>query len=460
MAGSPFYGGLFEGFNASREANYQQSLKSDAEARATEGKIYEYLLQSRDPEIQSLALSGLFESARPGSRAKGMRGFLGEVQGGEIYPKLRQAMDQQVPDEAPPPAPPQPGSAALPSTTPVHGGRSGSFINPSGTAETSPGGFMSPRAAAGAGTGIAGAAMEGQPAPAAPPGLPAPQPPPEHPTHRRGTGVPTAEEVAAASEGAKTTAHIQAITGALRAAGADDQAIQRAIMGISGAPIPLDTTGPGPVMADPSDPSTPIPTVRHRNGDVTLIDGSPVTPGLVGWIKAGAQKNSTMEDKTSPTGYSKVFYDDQGTELYRVPTEYTPAPAYGGTAVTYDPNSPTSRSVTPVLRGGGTGAPLGPAPAPEGQATPDQAEAEGWVKAVDAKVKEGRLQGFPVPRGGFDKTTKQVTGGKYQTYQDLQKAAQKSGALGAPAAQSVADRVRARIEQNRAGTAAPAGPAR
>jgi hypothetical protein len=459
MPGSPFYSGLFEGFDTTRESRYQENLKAEADARAQEGNVYKYLLSSSDPKIQALAMSGLFESARPGSRAKGLKGFMGEVQGGEIYPQILSAMEEQVSDQAAPPA--KPNSAALPSTTPVHGGPSTSFINPQGTEATAPGGFVSPRAAAGAGEGLAAGAMGG-PAPEAPPGLAAPPAPVEHPTHRRGTGVHTAEEVAEATAKAGVAGKLSGIDAGF--AGAPPDIVQRAKLGVIGAPMPIDRGAAGPLMADPNDPDTPIPTLRI-GGQIVRADTQEPVSGLIGYVKptTGGRVTKTMRDPRSSTGYSSVTYDATGVEQFRVPVEYNPPPAYGGTAVIDDPASPTHRSVAPINRGGGMGAPLAPAPAPEGQATADQAEAEGWVKAVAAKVREGRI--LPgTAKGAYDATTKAVTQGKYQTYEDLQKAAQKSGGVGATDTRgSVADRVAARLRQNQQGfqgAPPPAAPAR
>lgn len=219
-SGSPFLSGLFEGFNNAREENAQQNLKADADSRAQEAKVYQYLLQSQDPEISGLALSGMMESARPGTRKKGLRGWLGEVQGGDIWPQIKARMNELVPEDQPPAAAPTgpaapttPGSAALPSTTPVKGGPTAAPAGPTGqpapaVAPSGGGVAGGPSAAPSApappaNSGLVGAPPPGPPlalgpAAGAPPTLPSA--PPDHPLKRRGTGIPTAEEIADAAE--------------------------------------------------------------------------------------------------------------------------------------------------------------------------------------------------------------------------------------------------------------------
>lgn len=478
MPGSPFLGGMFQGFNDAREGAYQQNLKDEAGARAQEAKVYQYLLESRDPEIQSLALSGMMESARPGTKKKGLRGWLGEVQQGEVFPQIKSAMGEMVPDA--PAAPATPSGAALPSTTPVHGGPTATPASPTGQpAPSMPGQALSPEAAPAGVTGAAGpsapapaAAMSASPAPLL--GGPPPGPPPEHPMHRRGTGIPTAEEIAGATEAAKEKAQLDAFTTSLRQAGASDDQIRQAILGRAGAPMRMGTAAAGPMMADPQDPETPIPTLRTVDSagvaHVTLLDGTSVPPHYVGYVKQTKGLSSMVPDTPamrqqygipatepkSPTGYFKV--QAEGSGYTHQVAEQTGPPAYSGVVTLDDPGSTTGRSVTPVLRGGGTGKALGAAPLPAGEATPDEAEAKGWVAAVDKKIKEGALPGLPIRAGSYDQVTKAVSGGKYQTYQSLQAAAQKSSS--APSAtggsSSVADRIRKRLDSQR-GTP-PAGP--
>lgn len=205
----PYMSGLLEGFNAARENRYAQNQKADQAKREQEANLYKYLLASTDPEIQSLALSGLFESATPGSKAKGLGGFMGEVQGGTIYPQLKALMGQEVPNEAPaqpfspeqlgstptatatgtPPAPPaKPGSGALPAT---------SLVEPHAHAMQQGPPTPPPFDGADATAGVPQQASGTM----APPPMPA-----VSQFKRRGTGVPTAEEIADAAERRKIQA--------------------------------------------------------------------------------------------------------------------------------------------------------------------------------------------------------------------------------------------------------------
>lgn len=495
MPGSPFYSGLFEGFQGRREKEYAQNQAADAEARKTEGNIYQYLLQSQDPKIQSLALAGLFESARPGSRAKGLKGFLGEVQGGEVYPQIMAAMNEQVPDtQAAPPATPQ--SAALPSTTPVHGGQMGavapSFQAPGPQTPQA----QAPEAIAAAlgqgapesGFGAAGAPAPGVPQAGAPQAGMVGQPPPEHPTHRRGTGVPTAEEVAEMQARVATQTKIKVATEELTRAGATPEEIQRTVMGMLGAPQ-NNRMFAAPTFAV-VDPQTGEPTpvsFDYSTGKYAFPDGTPVPRGvkfvrMSGAAGTGPALTSYIPDTPesreqlltqypslalppgpSPTGYLKVQARADGTAM-AVPAEFTPPPDYTGTGTFAAPTSPTGREIRPILRTGGTGAPLGPAPAPEGQLTDQEREAKGWIEAVNRQINEDYVPGTPRDPGAYDTTTKRISNQKYQTYADLQKAAQPSGvAQPGDARVSVADRVQQRAEENRRrqqAAPAPPGPAR
>lgn len=118
--------GFLAGFNDAREANIKLQQDQDAAARAQEARVYEYLLQSRDPEIAAMAMTGLMESARPGAKVKGLRGFMGEVQQSKLFPQLQARMNEMVPaggQEPHPQGPPaQPGSGAMPANQPVRPG--------------------------------------------------------------------------------------------------------------------------------------------------------------------------------------------------------------------------------------------------------------------------------------------------------------------------------------------------
>ena len=458
----PYLSGLLEGFQAAREQRQLQSQEQDAQRRKQEGDLYQYLLQSQDPQIQSLALSGLFESARPGTKAKGLRGFMGEVEGGEIYPQIRSLMDQLVPEKAPnssPNPPARPGSAALPGT---------SLVDPGGmpeqalAAEPPP---VSPFARVGqeglppSNRDLDAAAGQDLAPPANPLATAAgATPAPVSRFKRRGTGVPTAEEIAEASSRAQMRGRIQEITTQLQQAGAAPELIQRAILGIAGAPMPLDSTSAGPMLADPRDPETPIPTVRHRDGTVVRIDGLPLA-GLVGWVKPQSQgAGLTAPIRDSPetrqqygipptavtsSGYWKIKVLPDGTAQW-VASEYTPPPAFGGVTTIMDPSSSTGVSTLQISPRGGAAKKVGETP--QTSPTQEQAEAVGYLRAVDQEILRVTkpVDGEPpiLPLTFRDDIVQKITGGRYLSYPSLVAATQRTKpTAGTPSATSARDRV-------------------
>jgi len=501
MPGSPFYSGLFEGFQGRRQSEYERNLEAEGKAREAESNVYKYLLQSTDPKIQSLAMAGLFESARPGTRAKGLRGFMGEVQGGEIYPQILSAMEEQVPDAGTPSAKPQ--SAALPSTTPVHGGPIGT-TPPQGppAAAAMPQVPEDITAALGMGAPESGF---GAPAPGGPAGMGmVGQAPPEHPTHRRGTGVPTAEEVAARTMRAQLQARIQVATESLTEAGATPDEIQRTIMGMMGAPQNarmFDT--PTFAVIDPTtNQPTPV-SFDHTTGRFAFPDGSPVPRGAK-YVRmagsAGAPLTTKIPDTPegrqyliangadpvevnagSPTHYWKLVTKPDGTVGVQADI-FVPPPNFIGTAQGLDANG------NPVLfgvpRGGGAPGPGNIiAPAVTGQPTEEQsnaaallAEINEAVKAAEAPVYPGQppQRLTPLQRDTIARERASAARLPYTTYYEVQQAARqqrrpspspttpKPAAVpgGGGSAMSLADQVRADLLAQQAGRAgaAPAPP--
>src|SRR5438093_445137 len=93
--------GLAGSVYADQQRIEQENLRRSDEARQREGKIYEALLNSSDPDIQSLALTGLLHTAQPGKRAKGIRGWLGELEASPILPQMRQLLQTPVTETKP-----------------------------------------------------------------------------------------------------------------------------------------------------------------------------------------------------------------------------------------------------------------------------------------------------------------------------------------------------------------------
>ena len=239
----PYLAGVFKGFQERRDKERERNLRIDEGRRQTEGKLFEYLLNSDDPEMKALALTGLFESASP-KADKGLQGYLGKLQSGKIYPAVRARMDELIPDTGTGggPGPPQPGGAAMSANQPVRPGSQPIETYPFGStqgmqaAKPQP---AQPPAAAG---------PVGDPAMAEIPGTseelgfgtqPPVGPPPEPPVSkwkRRGTMVPTAEEIAERSAYAGITGRYAAVAAQLRSAGASEAEVQEALMAMSGSP--------------------------------------------------------------------------------------------------------------------------------------------------------------------------------------------------------------------------------
>ena len=66
------------------EVNRQEA----ANASAREGKVFEALLSSPDPEIQALAVTGMLEGAQPKKKKGGWSGFLGQYDQSPTYQRL------------------------------------------------------------------------------------------------------------------------------------------------------------------------------------------------------------------------------------------------------------------------------------------------------------------------------------------------------------------------------------
>jgi hypothetical protein len=79
--------GLLTGFFGAKSGYEQQQREQDAASSAKEAAVFQTLLNSPDPEIQSLALTGMLQSAQPGKRKGGIRGWMGEL---EQHPAMGQ----------------------------------------------------------------------------------------------------------------------------------------------------------------------------------------------------------------------------------------------------------------------------------------------------------------------------------------------------------------------------------
>jgi hypothetical protein len=480
---SGFLTGVMQGFQGRRETEIERNLEQDRLNRAAEGRIFEHLLSSDDPEMRALAMTGMFESAS-GRKKPGFAGYLGEMQKSQMYPAVLARMQEMVPTGGVGgmgggPSPPTPGGAAMSQNQPVRTGSTPLQIptGPTGIAEPVPGSAEE----LGGGGGMVGApppAPSDRGMPAAGPGTPpvgAPPPiygaqgigmlpAPESAYRRRGTGVPTAEEIAERQARIPLETRINVARQQLMQAGATPEEIQQAVMGMLGAPQrqkgPSAMTQWG-VKLPGSDVVQPVifdPDTRS----FVLSGGQPLPPGAqmvrMGGGGAGRPLRNVIADPSSRTGRTAVYLDPAtGEELYREEDiAWTPPPATSGAITTLDENG------VPVVsdrsRAGGLGGTLGDANVvepPQGQA-----DAKAILATVDKAISDstkgglGSLRG--VPPGERDRQTAQISNNQFKTYKDLQRAANaaKVPARAARTGRPV-DRVKARLQQMQAAEGGP-----
>ena len=82
--------GLVQGFQGRKGVIEQENLQRAQLAAAREAKIYEALLDSPDPQVRSLAATGLLQTGQPAARKGGLAGYLGELEQSPIFPTLLQ----------------------------------------------------------------------------------------------------------------------------------------------------------------------------------------------------------------------------------------------------------------------------------------------------------------------------------------------------------------------------------
>lgn len=93
--------GILSGFSGRKAEIEQQTLEESRASSAREQKVFEALVNSPDPEIQSLAVAGLLQSAEPRKRKGGLAGWMGELQGSPHLPKIQALLSQPVQTEEP-----------------------------------------------------------------------------------------------------------------------------------------------------------------------------------------------------------------------------------------------------------------------------------------------------------------------------------------------------------------------
>lgn len=439
--------GFVSGFNAERDRAYKENMDREVANRAMADRVFTTLLQSRDNDMQLLALQGL---AAPIDRKKGLAGYFGGVENGAnpIYQHILDRANELVPDTSGAPAPTAtPGSAAMSTNqttrpgsepiAPAGGGMPGTPLPPEQppATDTSSGVTASPPDLLPMGGGAAGMPMG------------APPPPPPNPYKRRGTGVPTAHEIAFDNAQSAITGALSGIDIGMR--GSTPQTIEEAKLGRLGAPRSnrnltqvsqwgVRLTKDGPVL----------PVLLDQDGGYKLADGQPIPPNAEmvrmsgGAGTGGAGLSSYVEDNPeqraqlmtqypglqlppgmSPTGYLKIQIRPDGSAM-AIPAEFTPPPAYAGTVQLPDLTNPRVAQVAPVLRGGGIGGALGDVPRAEKSEL--QLNAEALIAAVDKRVQEERYGGTRVAQGKRDQVTMEEAtklGLPFRTYAEAVRAA-------------------------------------
>lgn len=91
--------GLLSGFAGRKAEVEQENLRRAELAADREARVYEALLSSPDQEIQSLAATGLLESAQPKRRKGGLKGWIGEMEQSPTLERLQTLIRTPVTEE-------------------------------------------------------------------------------------------------------------------------------------------------------------------------------------------------------------------------------------------------------------------------------------------------------------------------------------------------------------------------
>jgi hypothetical protein len=88
--------GLLGGFTGRKREYEAEQMDMAAKRSDREARVYEALLSSPDPEIQSLAAAGLLESARGPMKKGGIAGWLGQMEESAILPQIQRLVQTPV----------------------------------------------------------------------------------------------------------------------------------------------------------------------------------------------------------------------------------------------------------------------------------------------------------------------------------------------------------------------------
>jgi hypothetical protein len=351
-----FFAGLASSFTENLKGHRAEQQRQAEQQADRESRILEHLSTSDDPEIASMALTGLISQAGPRKPKKGLKGWFGEVEQNPMLPTIRQLISagKDTPD--------RPRNLA---DQPMQ--------EPSGPEPTQ-------GMPAGAGQEVTSPSLTHGPRPVfLPP-----------------------EERARRDAGAAVHGRIGALREEMQAAG-DDPLQQELVRGGGGFPRArsqgkpmMFTMANGERIPGTYDPQTKEATDPQGNPLTGFIDFHPVAPE-----PRQRLNEDKVEDPPGSGKWSWVTHDaDTGKVLYRIPGAPPPTqpPANSGTTVVVDENGNPARFELP--RGGGLGAKLGDVPPPASEKSDQQKQAESVVQDVlldyNAQL---RLYGGAVPAG-------------------------------------------------------------
>lgn len=451
-----YFAGLLEGLDEQRRSARERETKEAYASQDREMAILSQLAQGDDDEIAAMAGAGMLEilsGNRKVTNAKGLRGFLGEVDRSSFLPQIQSALAARR--ASLPPTMASPGGAALPGASPVEPKAQGGagqppmhempMVSRQGLGVAPPP-EMPATARAGLGlpgTGPVGGGTAGGPGGAGVPGLTgaaAPPPIPENAQQRYARLFPSAAQVAerarAAELNAKYTAALQALAGATT----DQQ--RRLVMGMSGVseaqmrPQAVNVTyinamgvedrGVGVMTADGQ--------VEVDGQPVRVVQATPINQRSRAPLRARVTNTKTGLDED-------VFYDqDTMEELQRIPLNRSTAPTYGGLIPMEGggygviPRGAPPTQATPVRIPGAKQPPKGTtARPPDPKKSARAREAQAFAAEVKAKI-TARAKQETNPMTGVslravtdaekDAITTEVTQGAFTNYRDFLRAQQ------------------------------------
>lgn len=451
--------GLFGGLNQRRQDEITAARAEEDRLSTLETNLLMQLAQGEDPELAQLAGAGLLEVIAGNGKvqkAKGLRGFLGEVSRSSYLPGIKSVLDSRR--ATMPQTPGTPGGAALPPGSPVEPKAQGAGASLPPMPATSMAGLGLPPEMSGvsrAGLGLpapaSSAAAGGAPGGAAPPGppalgafgSPALPAPPEAPAQKSARLFPSASEVAMQRETAGLMAKYQAALAGLQMAG-DDPMAQRLVMGINGTPLPQ--LRPQAVNVQYLDPMTGMPTtgvgVMTEDGAVSIdgvgnvrpISATPISQRAAAPIKVKRQRMNP--DGTGTGIYDDVIIENGAERVIESGMPVTTPPALVGGNIDLGDGrlGRTDRSgkVVPVGR---ENPPQPSTRTPSATTTEGAREAKAFYATLQTRVKE-KLNAMRDPLGQplkalpaaqLDALTNDVTRGKYPTFESLQRGIQGLG---------------------------------